>query len=71
MRILIKIVLSFGVFLLGGIFQNILSASGATNLGVIRLLPGAVIIFGIIGVWRYKPSKKDKNNDNKNLDKTI
>lgn len=68
MRILVKILLSFIIIVISGILQAIISESGNQNTGFVRLIPGAVMIFGIIGVWRYKPSKKESSD--KDLDKT-
>ena len=69
MRILTKILLTIAVIIIAMVFQAIMFESGGTNVGVIRLIPAAILIFGIIGVWRYKP-KKSKSDNNK-LDKTI
>ncbi|MGY0426807.1 MAG: hypothetical protein ACWIPI_08275 [Polaribacter sp.] len=44
--------------------------SGGNTVGVVRLIPAGIMIFGIIGVWRYK-SKKSNPSDNNKLDKTL
>ena len=72
MRIIVKILLSILVFVIAVVFQAISSGSG----GLI-ILPGIILIFGLIGVWTYKPNKnnqeivkEDKSDDiklNKNL----
>lgn len=67
MRILIKIILTIVCLIIGLVLQAFLSESGSGNAGFIRLIPGAVMIFGIIGVWRYKPKK---NSTTRDLDKT-
>ncbi len=67
MRILIKILLSIGCLIIGVLLSTVLDKTGTTNSPVIRLIPAAVMIFGIIGVWRYKP-QKESNTD---LDKTL
>ncbi|SMC81240.1 hypothetical protein [Moheibacter sediminis] len=68
MRILVKILLSIAVVIIGVIIQAVISESGNDSTGLIRLLPGAIIIFGIIGVWKYLPKK---DTDNRNLDKNV
>lgn len=68
MRIIVKILLSFLMVIIGVILNAIIYESGNSNTGFIRLIPAAVMILGIIGVWRYKPSKE---NSNKDLDKTL
>lgn len=70
MRIIVKILLSFAVIVVGVIFQAIISESGNSTTGVVRLIPGAIMIFGLIGVWRYKPNKSN-NSDKTDLDKTL
>lgn len=70
MRIIVKILLSFTVIIVGVIFQAIISESGNNTTGVVRLIPGAIMIFGLIGVWRYKPNKSN-NSDKTDLDKTL
>lgn len=68
MRIFVKILLSIAVVIIGVIIQSVISESGNDSTGFIRLLPGAIIIFGIIGVWKYLPKK---DTDNRNLDKNV
>jgi hypothetical protein len=62
-----NIVLLFCLFV---IFQAIISESGNSTTGIVRLIPGAIMIFGLIGVWRYKPNKSN-NSDKTDLDKTL
>lgn len=69
MRIIVKIALTIAVIIVAVIFQAIVSESGNNKTGIVRLIPGAIMIFGIIGVWRYKPKKS--KSDNTDLDKTI
>lgn len=69
MRILVKIILTFVVIIITALLNAVFMAAGESTTPVIRLIPATLMIGGIIGVWRYKPSKK--NNDNKDLDKTI
>jgi|GEM_PF-2624146 hypothetical protein len=70
MRIIVKILLSFAVIVVAVIFQAIISETGNSNTGMVRLIPGAIMIFGLIGVWRYKPNKPN-NSDKTDLDKTL
>lgn len=70
MRIIVKILVSFAVIILGVIFQAIISETGNSHTGMVRLIPGAIIVFGLIGVWRYKPNKTN-NSDKIDLDKTL
>lgn len=67
MRTIVKILLSFLMVIIGVILQVIITESGNTNTGFLRLIPAAVMIFGIIGVWKYKPKTKNSND----LDKTL
>jgi hypothetical protein len=69
MRIVVKILLTFTVLIIAVLFQGLLSQSGNSTTGIIRLIPGAILIFGIIGVWRYKP--KSNTSDKTDLDKTL
>lgn len=69
MRIIVKIGLAIAVIIVAVIFQAIVSESGNSSMGMVRLIPGAIMIFGIIGVWRYKP--KNNKSENTDLDKTI
>ena len=69
MRIIVKIGLTIAVIIVAVIFQAIVSETGNSNTGMVRLIPGAIMVFGIIGVWGYKPKKN--NSENTDLDKTI
>ncbi len=68
MRIIVKILLSFIMLIVGVILNAIVAQTGNANTGIIRLIPAAVMIFGIIAIWKYKPKKDNTNTD---LDKTI
>ena len=68
MRIIVKILLSVLMIIIGGVLNAVVTETGNSTTGVIRLIPAAVMIFGIIGIWRYKPQKNNSNND---LDKTL
>lgn len=68
MRIIVKILLSFLMVIIGVILNVIITETGNANAGFVRLIPAAVMIIGIIAVWRYKPAKDNSNND---LDKTL
>lgn len=68
MRIIVKILLSFLMVIIGVVLNTIVSVSGNSNTGFVRLIPAAVMIFGIIAIWKYKPKKDDTNTD---LDKTL
>lgn len=70
MRIIVKILISLAVVVVAVLFQALLTETGNNTTGVIRLIPGAILIFGIIGIWRYKPNKQ-KNSDKTDLDKTL
>lgn len=63
MRILTKIILSIVVLILATISQAIITETGVG----LKIIPGAIAVFGLIGVWRYKPNKS-KDTD---LDKTL
>jgi hypothetical protein len=69
MRIIVKILLSIAVLIISVVFQALISESGAKG-GIIMLIPGAIFIFGLIGVWKYKP-KEINDLDNTDLDKTL
>jgi len=70
MRIIVKILISLAVFVVAVLFQALITETGNNTTGVVRLIPGAILIFGIIGIWRYKPNKQ-KNSDKTDLDKTL
>lgn len=67
MRILVKIILTFVVIIVSALLNGAFMAAGSSTAPIVRLIPAMLMIGGIIGVWRYKPSKKNNNND---LDKT-
>lgn len=68
MRIIIKIILSFVMIVVGTILNAVVSETGNSTTGFVRLIPAAVMIIGIIAIWRYKPEKR---NSNKDLDKKL
>jgi uncharacterized BrkB/YihY/UPF0761 family membrane protein len=68
MRIIVKILLSFLMLIIGVVLNAVVTESGNSNTGGIRLIPAAVMIIGIIAIWKYKPNKE---NPNKDLDKTL
>lgn len=70
MRIIVKILISLAVVVVAVLFQALITETGNNTTGVVRLIPGAILIFGIIGIWRYKPNKQ-KNSDKTDLDKTL
>lgn len=68
MRIIVKILLSFLMVIIGVILNVVITQTGNESTGVIRLIPAAIMIIGIISIWKYKPNKGNTNND---LDKTM
>jgi len=69
MRIVIKLVLCLVVLIIALISQAAISESGNSSTGIVRLIPGAILIFGCIGVWRYKP--ETKTSESTDLDKRL
>lgn len=53
-NIIIKILLTIGVFILGMVLQAAIHESGTTTSAGIRLIPGFVLIVGLIFVWTRK-----------------
>lgn len=68
MSIIVKILLSFLMLIVGVVLNAIVSESGNSNTGIVRLIPAAVMFIGIIAVWKYKTNKQSANKD---LDKTL
>jgi uncharacterized membrane protein YiaA len=66
MRIAVKILLTIAVLVISVILNAIITSSPETM--IFRIVPGAVMIFGTIGVWRYKPKTED-SIDSQELDK--
>lgn len=58
MNILKKIGLSFLVIIVAVIIQGLLTKTGGTNSGGVRLIPGAMMVLGLIYVWTRKFDKK-------------
>ena len=52
-----KIGFSLVVIIIALIFQSILSQNGGTSSACIRLIPGAILILGLIIVWTRKNQK--------------
>ncbi len=71
MRILVKILLTIVILIIALVSQALVSESGGTNVAGVRLIPGAILALGTIGVWIYKPKKQAKNmSDNKESGKS-
>lgn len=70
MRIIVKILLSIVVLAVAVIIQAIIYESGNMDTGIVRLIPAAIMIFGLIGVWRYKPKKEKISTEISVADKT-
>jgi len=70
MRILVKIVLTVVVLIVAVMSQAMVYENGNTNTAMVRLIPGIIAVFGIIGVWKYKP-KKQSEIEKTELDKTL
>ena len=56
------------MLIVGVVLNAIVSESGNSNTGIVRLIPAAVMFIGIIAVWKYKTNKQSANKD---LDKTL
>ncbi len=54
MNVLKKIGLSFLVIILAILIQGLLSQTGGTKSAGIRLIPGGLMILGLILVWTRK-----------------
>lgn len=54
MNILKKVGLSFLVVLIAILIQGVLAQTGGTKSGGIRLVPGAIMVLGLIYVWTRK-----------------
>lgn len=54
MKILKKIGLSVLVIIVAVIIQGILTQTGGTKTSGIRLIPGAIMVLGVIYVWTRK-----------------
>lgn len=58
MNILKKIGLSFLVIIIAILTQGLLAQLGGTRTGGVRLIPGALMVLGLIYVWTRKFNKK-------------
>lgn len=56
-KIGIKILLTIAVIVVATVSMAVVSESGNTNSAGVRLIPGAILIFGIIYVWFLKKQK--------------
>lgn len=45
------------------------AANGGSSTGILGLIIGAGIIYGIIAIWKYKPKKPNENKDIYKLNK--
>lgn len=58
MNLFKKIGLSFLVLIVSIFIQGLLAQTGAGKSGGIRLIPGAIMVIGLIYVWTRKSNKK-------------
>ena len=57
MNILKKIGLSLVVMIIALLMQSLVSQTGGNTSGGIRLIPGAILVLGLIYVWTRKKRK--------------
>lgn len=53
----IKILLTVAVIVVAVVSMALISETGNSNSAGVRLIPGAILIFGIIYVWFFKKHK--------------
>lgn len=72
MRIIIKVILIFGIIIIGGVLISFIKAATgrASNSpgvgGPIGIIVGFALLAGITAIWKYNPKKSEDNTTDEN-----